>query len=413
MYVLLNPSMPGLVKVGLTTRDAAERARELAGASGVPTDFIVAYEANFEDVHGAEQHMHAALSDYRVSRGREFFRIPPTFAIDTLLELRLQGLYGATTFLTDPIKRDARERVKFQGQHRARELYEQGQAHELGRGVPKSRYEALKYYEAAAKAGLPEAHARLGASLLRGYGTAVDVNKGLKTLEKGAALGDLDCLRELGVAHQKLGQPDVALDRWREYFDAAPGTDEAAYHAARFLLTLPRHYRLSGFFNARVVPVLRMVDLIVFAQWHAQVEERRAHHPGAHLDLSSPLEALSGLDYDTRRPALALLEEVEAATRVNSSVVLHVTREQHLRDLAWSAGQQQREAPSWSTWEDFDQVTGTSTPRPERVPPQLNDPYGLAREAATPERQRQFAFWHRRFTGEGMKLQRPRPRRRR
>lgn len=405
--------MPGLVKVGLTTRDTAERARELAGASGVPTDFIVAYEASFEDVHGAEQHMHAALAAYRVNRGREFFRVPPTFAIDTLLELRLQGLYGATRFQTDPVKRDADERVNFQGQHRARELYEQGQAHELGRGVPKSRYEAMKYYEAAAKAGLPEAHARLGASLLRGYGTEVNVKRGLKILEKGAALGDLDCLRELGVAHQKLGQPDVATDRWREYFDAAPGADEAAYHAARFLLTLPRQYRLSTYFRTNVVQVLRMIDLIVFVRWHTQMVERRAHHPGVDFRLSSPLEALSGLDYDTQRPAVALLEEVEAARLVNSSVALHVAREKQRRDHAWSAGQQQREQPGWSTWEEFDQATSTLTPRPERVPSHLNNPYELAREAASPERQRQFAFWHRRFTGEGMKLQRPKPRRRR
>ncbi|BDP44654.1 hypothetical protein DAETH_46230 (plasmid) [Deinococcus aetherius] len=377
MYVLLNPSMPGLVKVGLTMRDAAERARELAGATGVPTDFLIAYEANFEDVHGAEQHMHASLAPFRVNQGREFFRVPPTFAIDTLLELRLQGLYGATSFHTDPVKRAADEQVKFQGQHKARELYEQGQAHELGRGVLKSMYEAIKYYEAAAKAGLPEAHARLGASLLRGYGTEVNVKRGLKTLEKGAALGDLDCLRELAVAHRRLRQPDISVDRWREYFDAAPGTDEAAYYAARFLLTSPRHYRLSRFFQVQATRVLRLIDLIVFADWHARLVERRSHLSDPDHRWFSPLEALSGVHYDTQRAAVALLEELEGDGQVNSSVVLHAARESQLRDLGRSSGQGRPEPPSWGTWEEFDQATYTALPRPERVPPALNNPHEL------------------------------------
>lgn len=413
LYILLNPSMPGLVKVGLTTRDVTARARELAGATGVPADFIVAYEADFEDVHGAEQHVHASLAPFRVKQGREFFRVPATFAIDTVFELRFQGLYGATTLHVDPVQRAADQRIKFQEQHKARELYEQGQAHELGRGTPKSTYEAMKYYDAAAKAGLPEAYARLGASLLRGYGTEVNVKKGLKTLEQGAALGNLDCLRELAAAHGKLGQNDLARDRWREYFNAASGTDEACYYAARFLLTFPRHYRLSGFFNTHIRHILRMLDLTVFVQWHARVVERRSSHPDLDLERFSPLEALGGLAYDTRRAAVALLEELEAAGQVNSSVVLHVAQEEHLRDLAWSSGRRTSEPPASHSWEDFDETTDVGIPCPERVPSVLNNPFALASEAAKPGWQRQLALWSRRFTGEGMKLQPPRRHRRR
>ncbi|PIY04238.1 MAG: hypothetical protein COZ20_06175 [Gallionellales bacterium CG_4_10_14_3_um_filter_54_96] len=45
VYVLLNQSLPGCVKIGKTTRDTATRAAELSSATGVPTPFMVAYDA--------------------------------------------------------------------------------------------------------------------------------------------------------------------------------------------------------------------------------------------------------------------------------------------------------------------------------------------------------------------------------
>lgn len=73
VYVLANPSMPGVVKVGMTTRDPQQRARELSG-TGVPTPFKVevAYWTSAPD--RAERVAHQLLADERLSQGREFFR---------------------------------------------------------------------------------------------------------------------------------------------------------------------------------------------------------------------------------------------------------------------------------------------------------------------------------------------------
>lgn len=78
VYVLANSSMPGLVKVGKTTRDPQERAAELSSATGLPTPFIVVYDHHFEDCSAAEQFAHAYLEarGYRVSDNREFFSAP-------------------------------------------------------------------------------------------------------------------------------------------------------------------------------------------------------------------------------------------------------------------------------------------------------------------------------------------------
>jgi hypothetical protein len=49
LYVLVNSSMPGLVKVGKTARSPTQRADELSGVTGVATPFIVAFEQQFAE----------------------------------------------------------------------------------------------------------------------------------------------------------------------------------------------------------------------------------------------------------------------------------------------------------------------------------------------------------------------------
>ncbi len=88
VYVMINPSLPDIVKIGKTTRDPNERAKELSAASGVPTPFIVVYYKPFNDCHLAELVIHKYFEDKgaRVNDNREFFRITTVEAID-LIEL--------------------------------------------------------------------------------------------------------------------------------------------------------------------------------------------------------------------------------------------------------------------------------------------------------------------------------------
>lgn len=85
VYVLLNPSYPDQVKIGLTKRTSEERARELR-TSGVPTHFLVIYDELVSDCGAVETAIHQRLASYRVSDDREFFRIPVKTAIKTLQE---------------------------------------------------------------------------------------------------------------------------------------------------------------------------------------------------------------------------------------------------------------------------------------------------------------------------------------
>ncbi|KGT88712.1 GIY-YIG nuclease family protein [Enterobacter cancerogenus] len=86
VYILVNPSMPGLIKIGRTLRDSRMRARELS-STGVPTPFQVAFELFAEQHEELEAMIHLELADYRVNAAREFFRFPLDKAIALLLNL--------------------------------------------------------------------------------------------------------------------------------------------------------------------------------------------------------------------------------------------------------------------------------------------------------------------------------------
>lgn len=88
IYVLVNSSMPGLVKVGKTTRDPDQRASELSGATGVATPFVVAFKQFFFDCDAAEEFVHATLEreGLRQASNREFFRAQPSDVIRVVLQ---------------------------------------------------------------------------------------------------------------------------------------------------------------------------------------------------------------------------------------------------------------------------------------------------------------------------------------
>ena len=85
IYCLSNPSMPGLVKIGRTTKRPSARSRELH-TTGVPTPFVVEGRWLTPDNVGDEAAVHAALAAYRADARREFFRLSPRGAVKLIDE---------------------------------------------------------------------------------------------------------------------------------------------------------------------------------------------------------------------------------------------------------------------------------------------------------------------------------------
>lgn len=80
VYILSNISMPGILKIGKTTRDVNQRADELY-QTGVPTPFKVEFDIYCPDCGWVESKIHEALKNERVSVSREFFKVPLSDAI--------------------------------------------------------------------------------------------------------------------------------------------------------------------------------------------------------------------------------------------------------------------------------------------------------------------------------------------
>jgi hypothetical protein len=73
IYCFSNPSMPGLLKIGATTRTPEDRAKELF-TTGVAVPFQVEFSRRVSSVFEKEKQIHKILETYRIP-SREFFGI--------------------------------------------------------------------------------------------------------------------------------------------------------------------------------------------------------------------------------------------------------------------------------------------------------------------------------------------------
>lgn len=81
VYVIDNAAMPGLVKVGYSTKDPVLRAKELAG-TGSPHPYRLVFDLLVENPRDVEQATHARLRGQR--EGKEWFRCSHADAIEAI-----------------------------------------------------------------------------------------------------------------------------------------------------------------------------------------------------------------------------------------------------------------------------------------------------------------------------------------
>ena len=125
IYVLINPAMPGLAKVGKTRRRPEDRGLELSSATGVPSPFIVAYQHPVADIDAAERWVHGELerTGHRHSASREFFSAPLHVVVEVVSRAGLIRAPGLNRDASSDTTADA-----LTGEDLAERLYEMGEA---------------------------------------------------------------------------------------------------------------------------------------------------------------------------------------------------------------------------------------------------------------------------------------------
>jgi hypothetical protein len=206
IYVLVNSSIPGLAKVGRTTRPPAERVAELSGATGVATPFVLAFDQAFADCAQAERDIHGELDrrGLRVAANREFFRGPPAEVVRVVLEVASRNDAGLP-YVPEPSAAD---------------WLADGDRYLFGKGdTLQDLAEALRCYRAAARRGSLVALERLGAVYANTRGKSrADRRRAMRYLKDGAKRGNYFCYAELARLYAVEGHQANFVKAWDLFF---------------------------------------------------------------------------------------------------------------------------------------------------------------------------------------------------
>lgn len=210
LYVLANSAMPGLVKVGKTTRTPSERANELSGVTGLPTPFIVVYEQMFENCSAAEAFVHTYLAQqgFRVSENREFFNAPVNDVVRAIMITpgtvtesnqtagKILRLDTSSSHIVDELD-DWQFGSQLNPWH---SVYEEAESFNYGLGeCIQDQGQALKLYIQSTKLGSLEAYSKIGLQHEKGSGTQVNLNEAFNWYKEGAKKGNTHCYWAMGM----------------------------------------------------------------------------------------------------------------------------------------------------------------------------------------------------------------------
>ena len=76
VYILSNPALPNMLKIGYTKNEPEIRAKQISAATGVALPYKVEWAFQCFNGEQLEHEVHAELATYRVNQNREFFDIP-------------------------------------------------------------------------------------------------------------------------------------------------------------------------------------------------------------------------------------------------------------------------------------------------------------------------------------------------
>lgn len=224
IYLLTNPSMDGMIKIGKTNRDPSDRVKELSSATGVPTPFVLIYKEHFADCDVAEKHVHTLLeiNNFRLSSNREFFVAPIDIGIRAIIDAK-HSLGGG-----DPVAvvQEYGEFLDFEDPSYpiANELFTEAEKHFYGlENYVQDKEEGLKLYQKAYKLRYEPAYLILGQI----YATDAEFQdkKRAKNIFKEGAKGTPECFAELAILSAEEAHRENSSKYWSQYYSSGYNRD--------------------------------------------------------------------------------------------------------------------------------------------------------------------------------------------
>lgn len=265
VYVLFNPAVPELVKVGKTTKPPRERADEISAATGMPGKWHLIYHREFQDCGHAEKLVHELLDRQgpRHHRRRELFTVEPKVAIDYLLSVRDQP--------GTPDLFDAEHEAPQDDPPSAEGLVSDGDNHLFGLNNELEDVDAaIDCYQMAAKLGSATGFERLGRIELMGLGgRKPDTRKAREFFKEADQRGGIVChlwMSRVFLREKHTGNAGKCVNRFFDRLKDAPDKNEALYSFLDFL----KEEALTGRINVSAVPGLSIYRdhlLLLLDKW--------------------------------------------------------------------------------------------------------------------------------------------------
>jgi len=92
VYVLSNPTTPGLLKIGYTKSDPDTRAKQISNATGVALPYKVEWAFKCFNGEQLEGEVHRMLSEFRVNNAREFFEVDLSEAKKAIMKIIIPNI---------------------------------------------------------------------------------------------------------------------------------------------------------------------------------------------------------------------------------------------------------------------------------------------------------------------------------
>jgi hypothetical protein len=109
VYLITNPAMPGLVKIGITTQDDVQVRLAQLYTTSVPVPFECAYASRVNDPDKVEKALHTAFGPSRINPKREYFKIDVVQALSILKLLEIEDVTPGVNAQPSPVSEEERE----------------------------------------------------------------------------------------------------------------------------------------------------------------------------------------------------------------------------------------------------------------------------------------------------------------